>query len=276
MLEETDERRLTIGAYAAATQLTAKALRLYDEYGLLKPTTIDPATGYRYYRVEQVATGRLVRVLRDMNCSLSQIAQVLDAPAGLRPALLRDFLHEAEQRLARERTAYQSALMMMRRRSVSADQSVEVAASPAQIAIVTDFLTNRRDVIGHALRHHETSAQQLQSLGFDVPPEFAVSLAEPLTDEEGRVELLIAIEVSERASLQGVTTRHTPERRYAYLDAHPSDLADGFTAYVDGLFDWFDKNGTTALGFPEVLLTTTQDELHAQVRWAFDSGSGAR
>lgn len=276
MLEQTNERRLTIGAYAAATQLTAKALRLYDESGLIKPTTTDPATGYRYYRAGQVATGRMVRALRDMNCSLSQIAQVLEAPPGLRPALLRELLHEAEQRLARERTAYQSALMMMRPRSASADQSVAVAASPAQVAIVTDFLTHRRGFIGHALRHHETTVQQLQSLGFNVPPGFAVSLAEPLTDEEGRVELLIAIDVAERASLQGVTTRHIPERRYAYLDAQSTDLADGFTACVDVLFDWFDKKGATALGCPEVLLTTTQDELHAQVRWAFDSGSGAR
>jgi DNA-binding transcriptional MerR regulator len=56
-----DNRRLTIGAYAAATQLTAKALRLYDEQGLLRPTATDPTTGYRYYKMEQVGTGRLIR-----------------------------------------------------------------------------------------------------------------------------------------------------------------------------------------------------------------------
>jgi DNA-binding transcriptional MerR regulator len=276
MSEQTDKRHLTIGAYAAATQLTAKALRLYDESGLLRPAATDPATGYRYYRAEQVATGRLIRSLRDMNCSLSQIAQIMDAPSGLRPALLRNFLHEAEQRLARERAAYQSALMMMRPRSASDAQPIAAATAPSHIVTVTDFTTNRRDFINHALTRYETDTQQLRSLGFNVPPAFAVSLAEPLADEEGRVELLIAIDISEVASLQGVTTRHIAERQYACIDARPCDLADGFTACVDGLFDWLDKRGATAFGFPEILLTTTSDELRTQVRWAFDSGSGAR
>src|SRR5262245_63472020 len=105
-------RRLTIGEFGAATQLTAKALRLYDEQGLLRPDRTDPATGYRYYGAEQVPVGRLIRVLRDMNLSLSQVQQVLGAVPGLRQLLLRDFLQEAEQRLARERGAYQAALLM--------------------------------------------------------------------------------------------------------------------------------------------------------------------
>ena len=40
---------LTIGAFAKAARLSPKALRLYDELGLLPPARVDPATGYRYY-----------------------------------------------------------------------------------------------------------------------------------------------------------------------------------------------------------------------------------
>lgn len=38
---------LTIGAFARAARLTPKALRLYDEVGLLPPAAVDPspATG---------------------------------------------------------------------------------------------------------------------------------------------------------------------------------------------------------------------------------------
>jgi DNA-binding transcriptional MerR regulator len=277
MSDSPDDRRLTIGAYAAATQLTAKALRLYDEYGLLRPTTTDAATGYRYYRAEQVATGRLIRSLRDMNCSLAQIAQMLEAPSGLRPTILRAFLQEAEQRLARERTAYQSALLMMMRPGRASDaQQIEVVTAPARIVTVTDFSTNRYDFIKHALRHHEETIQQLSSLGLQVHPEFALSLVEPLSDEEGRVELLSAIDVRDRAILQGVTTRHLADQRFASIDAGPADLTDGFTACVDGLFDWFDRRGARALGFPEVVLTAARSEWHAQVRWAIHDDNGAR
>ncbi len=41
--------RMTIGEFAREAGLTAKALRLYDEMGLIEPAEVDPATGYRYY-----------------------------------------------------------------------------------------------------------------------------------------------------------------------------------------------------------------------------------
>ncbi len=40
---------LTIGAFARAVRLTPKALRLYDELGLLRPAAVDPESGYRLY-----------------------------------------------------------------------------------------------------------------------------------------------------------------------------------------------------------------------------------
>ena len=42
-----DGHRMTIGEFATAAGLTPKALRLYDELGLLRPAQVDPTTGYR-------------------------------------------------------------------------------------------------------------------------------------------------------------------------------------------------------------------------------------
>ncbi len=39
---------LTIGEFASASGLTAKALRLYDELELLTPAEVDQRNGYRY------------------------------------------------------------------------------------------------------------------------------------------------------------------------------------------------------------------------------------
>ncbi len=40
---------MTSGAFARASGLSRKALRLYDELGLLPPARVDPASQYRFY-----------------------------------------------------------------------------------------------------------------------------------------------------------------------------------------------------------------------------------
>ena len=46
---ETTEQLMSIGRFARLTGLTVKALRHYDEVGLLRPAAVDPGTGYRSY-----------------------------------------------------------------------------------------------------------------------------------------------------------------------------------------------------------------------------------
>ena len=70
---------LTIGAFAARARLSAKALRLYDRLGLLAPAYVDEATGYRYYRVDQVERARLVALLRQLDMPLARVAEIVDA-----------------------------------------------------------------------------------------------------------------------------------------------------------------------------------------------------
>jgi protein phosphatase len=67
---------LTIGAFARACRLSPKALRLYDELGLLRPARVDPDTGYRYYAVAQLERARLVAWLRRLGMPLARIRRV--------------------------------------------------------------------------------------------------------------------------------------------------------------------------------------------------------
>ena len=71
---------LSIGAFARQCRLSAKALRLYDELGLLKPVQTDPDTGYRWYAPEQLGLARLVAWLRRIGMPLAQIALVVGLP----------------------------------------------------------------------------------------------------------------------------------------------------------------------------------------------------
>ena len=74
------EHLVPIGQFAALTRLSLKALRLYDENGLLRPARIDPDTGYRYYRLEQAERARLIRLLRAAEMPLAGIAAFLAEP----------------------------------------------------------------------------------------------------------------------------------------------------------------------------------------------------
>ncbi|GAA1751513.1 MerR family transcriptional regulator [Luedemannella helvata] len=71
---------LTIGAFARAARLSPKALRLYDELGLLRPAAVDPATGYRFYDPAQLDRARLVAWLRRLGMPLADIREVCDLP----------------------------------------------------------------------------------------------------------------------------------------------------------------------------------------------------
>jgi len=67
---------LTIGAFARASRLTPKALRLYDELGLLPPARTDPRSGYRFYHPDQLERARLVAWLRRLGMPLARIRTV--------------------------------------------------------------------------------------------------------------------------------------------------------------------------------------------------------
>ncbi|EIV95732.1 MerR family transcriptional regulator [Frankia sp. QA3] len=77
---------LTIGEFARRSRLSPKALRLYDELGLLRPRQVDPVTGYRRYAPEQLEQARLVAWLRRLGMPLARIRRVceLDGPAAAR------------------------------------------------------------------------------------------------------------------------------------------------------------------------------------------------
>jgi PPM family protein phosphatase len=71
-------RLLTIGAFARAARLTPKALRLYDDVGLLPPAAVDPESGYRYYDPGQLDRARLIAALRRVGMPLAEIRTVCD------------------------------------------------------------------------------------------------------------------------------------------------------------------------------------------------------
>jgi protein phosphatase len=68
---------LTIGVFARAARLSPKALRLYDELGLLPPTAVDSESGYRLYDPGQLERARLIAWLRRLGMPLARVRVVV-------------------------------------------------------------------------------------------------------------------------------------------------------------------------------------------------------
>lgn len=103
---------MTIGAFARASRLSQKALRLYNELGLLVPVYVAPETGYRFYVRSQLEPAHLIARLRDLGLPLSEVAAVLDAASPDRSALLARLWarheHEHQRRAALARYVIES------------------------------------------------------------------------------------------------------------------------------------------------------------------------
>jgi PPM family protein phosphatase len=97
---------LTIGEFARAARLSPKALRLYDELGLLRPFRVDEWSGYRYYAPSQLERARLVAWLRRLGMPLAQIGAVVESPRAEAAAAVTAFLRVTEADFAeRQRLA---------------------------------------------------------------------------------------------------------------------------------------------------------------------------
>src|SRR6478672_6692781 len=81
---------MPIGRFSRLTGVGVKALRHYDEVGLLVPAAVDDETGYRFYSVDQVDRAEAIRLLRRLDMPLDEIRSTLAAgdPATLRVALV--------------------------------------------------------------------------------------------------------------------------------------------------------------------------------------------
>lgn len=70
---------LGTGAFGEASMLSVKALRLYAENGLLRPTWVDPNSGHRYYDPQLAPTGRLIAMLRAADVPLVDVRALVAA-----------------------------------------------------------------------------------------------------------------------------------------------------------------------------------------------------
>jgi DNA-binding transcriptional MerR regulator len=107
-------RLLSIGEFSRMTHLSVKALRHYDDVGLLQPAAVDASSGYRRYAVAQVPSAQVIRRFRDLDMPLDRIKDVLDAPdAATRDRIIVDHLAEMERKLDQTQVTVASLRMLL-------------------------------------------------------------------------------------------------------------------------------------------------------------------
>ena len=107
------DTRVTIGAFARVTRISARTLRKYDALGIIRPTFVDPDTGYRYYTMRQYPLAETIRMLRSLDVPLGEVRAILQADRDAGRRLLERHLTRVNERIDRERrtvTRLESAL----------------------------------------------------------------------------------------------------------------------------------------------------------------------
>ncbi|NDJ77997.1 MAG: MerR family transcriptional regulator [Chloroflexi bacterium] len=257
-----------IGDFSRLSQVSVKALRYYDEIGLLKPAHIDPFTNYRYYSSEQLPRLNRILALKDLGLSLEQIGLLLvdELPVAAMQAMLSD--KQAEIARAVEEQRARLARVEARLRQIEREgqpPAYDVVLKPVEPQLVLgardvvacygsgDELFGR--VVQHLGRHglDPASCYPLQTLYYD--PEYresdvdmmvAAPLPRPVPDGDGvHVEELPGVRVASvvhqgpydalggayRALLEWLDTHRyciTGPNRNLYLQG-PGDDADSAT-----------------------------------------------
>ena len=86
--EKTVDHLYRIGLFAQMNRITVKALRFYEEQGLLLPAKIDGESGYRYYTMSQMETLHRILALKEAGFTIEDMKH-LDASGDERSFLLR-------------------------------------------------------------------------------------------------------------------------------------------------------------------------------------------
>lgn len=215
----------TIGQFSRATHLSVKALRHYDDIGLLVPAEVDPETGYRRYQAAQTPTAHLVRRLRDLEMPLPEIRSVLAAPdAATRDAAIAAHLERMESTLTRTQDTVAALRLLLTRQ---ASHSVEHRALPATPAAVRREIVEWDDVESWLTSAFDTLHRQVEPVG----PDGALYDLTFFEDHAGEVTAFVPLGSSEEAipaAKYAVAIHHGPfdrlDETYGMLGSHVTAL----------------------------------------------------
>jgi DNA-binding transcriptional MerR regulator len=257
---------MSIGEFARLSRLSAKALRLYDELGLLPPAQVDPGSGYRWYAAGQLDNARLVASLRQIGVPLARIQLILSLEPEAAAAQVGAYWSAAEaDHAARRDLAGYLVDRVTGKRNVMYE--VKVRDIPARGLLC---------LLRHASNEQEVWAMGKEVIGMlkaqpvPVPriegvagAAFLIYYGEVNQDSDGPVEFCwpvpqdLASQLA--ASLPGLTLRTEPAHQEAYVRVGQDATEAQWQAVSDSAMAWVteQQRQVSDLGLRVTLLTTT-------------------
>src|SRR5262245_56134465 len=140
-----------IGDFSRLGKVSVKALRLYDEVGLLKPTYVDRDTGYRYYSATLLPRLNRILALKELGFPLGEIIHLLEGslPVDRMRELLEERRAELAHRIERERAQFAEVdawLAQIEQAGRAPEYEVTIKqVAPRLVASVRDSLSSYAD-----------------------------------------------------------------------------------------------------------------------------------
>ncbi len=264
----TETERLSIGAFAAKTRLSIKALRLYDKLGLLAPAEIDSESGYRYYTGEQERRAKLIFLMRRMNMPLATIKSVLDATDGNAAEIAACYQSEQQRRASASQAILPSLLALLRNVEIQMNFEVRTQSLPQmQIAGI-----KKRVYAKDLEKHIHNSIGTLQKIAGDrvVGDFFGIYHGEVNEKQDGPMEVAVCVRGAE--PVNGALVRTLPATQAAVVDV-PSDQCH-FPAILkayEAASEWVELNGVRQSDSPREILSCEGDEMKMQIVWPYEA-----
>jgi DNA-binding transcriptional MerR regulator len=246
----------TIGDFAKLGRVSVRMLRHYDAIGLLRPAAVDPASGYRFYRADQLRRLNRVIALKDLGFTLQQVQVILDDKVTveeLRGMLrLRRAQLEAQMAADAGRLAGVAARLRMieKEGQMSTDDVVLKEVAPLRVAELTAVAASYEgDDIGPVIQPlYPELIRRLGEAGV-APVGPALAYYEPAADSSDAVVVHAAFPVAVGdAADHDFTLVDLPGIRSAATIIHrgPMDEVDDS---MQILARWVDDNGYRPAGY---------------------------
>lgn len=265
---------LSIGAFASLTHLSIKALRLYDQLGLLQPCHVDPQTSYRYYSIDQLATARMIRNMREMDMPLATIRQVLAALPSLpaqAEALLQEYAEMRERQAEQIRMQVQQFMQEIQQEQNPMTLEVHVKSIALQqvLSVTHHIKVNKLDDTIRTSVDTMTAMLKEQNVEASASP-FGIFHGAINEQEDGPIEICLPVneQVKGKGEVQVKQLRGGEAACVMTIGAQ-TDFPAILGAY-DVAADWIQKNGYEMAEPPrEIWHSLPGEDPKMEIVWLF-------
>ncbi len=272
-----------IGDFSRLSQVSVKALRFYDEVGLLKPTYVDHDTGYRYYSATLLPRLHRILAFKELGFSLIEIIHLLegDLPVDRARELLQNRRAELTRRIEREQerlVEVEAWLAQIEQAGRVPDYEITIKrVAPRLVASVRDSLSSYADadelfdeLFSH-LKHRSTPLERgaiwhtCAGRKKSIECEAIVFLREPVR-RNGRVQVY-ELPGASAACVIHQGSDETCERAYiaarSWIESHGYAIAGpNRELYWQGRVAQNDDSGVTEIQYPIIHLPSNGSPGH--------------